>query len=152
MNAPAPAAADWEAWSCRVRVVVTDPAALDEARAVLAADLAAVDLACSRFRSDSELAAVEAVAGTWVEVSPLLADLLDVGLRAARITDGDVDPTVGAALAGLGYDRDLAAISPGGVIVRAAVPGWRRIELDRATGRARIAPGVRVDLGATAKA
>jgi thiamine biosynthesis lipoprotein len=152
VNAPAPAAADWEAWSCRVRVVVTDPAALDEARAVLAADLAAVDLACSRFRSDSELAAVEAVAGTWVEVSPLLADLLDVGLRAARITDGDVDPTVGAAMAGLGYDRDLAAISPGGVIVRAAVPGWRRIELDRATGRARIAPGVRVDLGATAKA
>jgi thiamine biosynthesis lipoprotein len=32
------------------------------------------------------------------------------------------------------------------------VPGWRRIELDRDGGRVRIAPGVRVDLGATAKA
>jgi thiamine biosynthesis lipoprotein len=140
------------AWSCRVRVVVTDPAALDEARAVLRDDLAAVDLACSRFRPDSELAAAEAAAGRWVPVSPLLSDLLDVALRAARRTDGDVDPTVGAALAGLGYDRDLADISPAGTVVWAAVPGWRQIELDRDAARVRIAPGVRVDLGATAKA
>jgi thiamine biosynthesis lipoprotein len=147
-----PAAADWEAWSCRIRVVVTDPGALAEARAVLTADLDAVDRACSRFRPDSELAAAEASAGRWVTVSPLLADLLDVGLRAARRTDGDVDPTVGGALAGLGYDRDLAAVSATGVVVRTAVPGWRRIELDLDGGRVRIAPGVRVDLGATAKA
>jgi thiamine biosynthesis lipoprotein len=147
-----PAAADWTAWSCRMRVVVTDPAALDEARAVLTADLAAVDLACSRFRPDSELAAAEAAAGRWVRISPLLADLLDTGLRAAERTDGDVDPTVGSALAGLGYDRDIASIAPGTTVVSTRAPGWRRIELDRAAGRVRIAPGVRVDLGATAKA
>jgi thiamine biosynthesis lipoprotein len=143
------AAADWEAWSCRIRVVVTDPAALDEARGVLTGDLAAVDLACSRFRDDSELAAAEA-AGTWVAVSPLLADLVGTALRAARRTEGDVDPTVGAALAGLGYDRDFAALDATGTAVRVPVPGWRRIQL--AGDRVRIAPGVRVDLGATAKA
>jgi len=144
------AAADWEAWSCRIRVVVTDPAALDEARAVLTGDLAAVDLACSRFRPDSELAAAEAAAGTWVAVSPLLADLVGAALRAARLTDGDVDPTVGATLAGLGYDRDYATLDATDTVVRVPVPGWRRIELDGR--RVRIAPGVRVDLGATAKA
>jgi thiamine biosynthesis lipoprotein len=147
-----PAAADWEAWSCRVRVVVTNPAALDEAHAVLTGALAAVDLACSRFRADSELAAAEAAAGRWVGIGPLLTDLLGTALRAARLTDGDVDPTVGAALAGLGYDRDLAAVAPGGTVVRVPVPGWQRIELDAAGRQVRIAPGVHVDLGATAKA
>ena len=146
------AAADWAVWSCRVRVAVTDPAALDEARAVLADDLAAVDLACSRFRPDSELAAAEAAAGSWVPVTPLLADLLGVALRAARRTDGDVDPTVGSALAGLGYDRDVSALPPDGPVLRATVPGWRSVQLDDAGRRVRIAPGVRVDLGATAKA
>jgi thiamine biosynthesis lipoprotein len=146
------AAADWAAWSCRVRVVVTDPAALGEARAVLTGDLGAVDLACSRFRPDSELAAVESAAGTWVEITPLLTDLLATALRAARLTDGDVDPTVGAALAGLGYDRDLAAVGPTGTVVRLPVAGWRRIELDEPGRRVRVAPGVRVDLCATAKA
>jgi FAD:protein FMN transferase len=68
------AAADWTAWSCRVRVVVTDPAALDEARAVLRDDLAAADLACSRFRPDSELAAVEAAAGSWVDANTMSPD------------------------------------------------------------------------------
>ena len=152
MSSARPVTADWEAWSCRIRVVVTDPAALDEARAVLTGDLAAVDRACSRFRPDAELAAVEAAAGRWVPVSPLLADLLDVALEAARRTDGDVDPTVGSALVGLGYDRDLASIAAGGTVVRTQVPGWQRIELDRDERRVRLAPGVHVDLGATAKA
>lgn len=150
--APDWAAAEWLAWSCRVRVVVTDPPALAEARAVLTADLDAVDLACSRFRPDSELAAVEARAGRWTPVGPLLAELLSVALRAARRTDGDVDPTVGRAMAALGYDRDIDAIPAVGGIRVIPAPGWRCIELDRAAGRARIAPGVGVDLGATAKA
>jgi FAD:protein FMN transferase len=145
------AAADWTAWSCRVRLAVTDPAALDEARALLSGHLAAVGQACSRFRDDSELAGVEAAAGRWTPISPLLAELLTAALRAARLTDGDVDPTVGTALAGLGYDRDLAWVGEGDLVV-APAPGWGAIELDRDAGRARVAPGVRVDLGATAKA
>lgn len=146
------AAADWAAWSCRVRLVVTAPAVLAEARTVLTGALAAVDGACSRFRDDSELARAEARAGRWVGVSPLLAQLLAASLRAARLTDGDVDPTVGAALAGLGYDRDITAISATGVVLAGPAPGWRSIELDEAGHRVRLAPGTRVDLGATAKA
>jgi thiamine biosynthesis lipoprotein ApbE len=94
------AAADWTAWTCRVRVAVTDPAALDEARELLSDLLADVDLAASRFRDDSELAALDRADGAWMWISPLFTELLAVALRAARLTDGDVDPTVGASLAG----------------------------------------------------
>jgi FAD:protein FMN transferase len=149
---PALATADWTAWTCRVRVAVTDPGALDEARSVLTQDLERVDLACSRFRDDSELVALELVEDRWATVTPLLHELLSVALSAARSTDGDVDPTVGASLAGLGYDRDLADVAAEGRAVATPAPGWRSIELDDEQPRVRIAPGVRVDLGATAKA
>jgi thiamine biosynthesis lipoprotein len=145
--------ADWEAWSCRVRLAVTDPAALDEARALLTRYLTEVDLACSRFRADSELAGLDAAAGRWTGLSPLLAELLATALRAARLTDGDVDPTVCGALAGLGYDRDIRLLRPvEGVVVALPAPGWTSVELDAAAGRVRIPAGVRLDLGATAKA
>ncbi|MSW64498.1 MAG: FAD:protein FMN transferase, partial [Actinobacteria bacterium] len=109
------ATADWTAWTCRVRLAVTDPAALAPATALVRAELDAVDLACSRFRPDSELAAVDAAAGRWTTVSPLLAQALAVALRAARLTGGAVDPTVGGAMVALGYDRDLDAVDPGSV-------------------------------------
>ncbi|WP_448626621.1 FAD:protein FMN transferase [Geodermatophilus sp. URMC 64] len=144
------ATADWTAWSCRVRLAVTDPAALDEARVLLADRMAAVDRASSRFRADSELAALEP--GGWTEISPLLAELLTVALRAARLTDGDVDPTVGGPLAGLGYDRDLRLVTADGLVVAVPAPGWRAVELDPEAHRVRLSPGVRLDLGATAKA
>ena len=146
------AAADWTAWTCLVRVVVTDPTALDEARELLTDELAAVDAACSRFRDDSELAAVEGTPGRWTSVSPVLGDLLGVALAAAESTDGTVDPTVGASLVGLGYDRDLAEVGATGTAVPVPAVGWRAVELDRENGRVRVAPGVRLDLGATAKA
>jgi thiamine biosynthesis lipoprotein len=154
---PSVAAADWTAWSCLVRLVVTDPAALAGARAALVADLDDVDRACSRFRPDSELAAVETAAGRWVPVSPLLAELIGVALQAARRTDGDVDPTVGSALVALGYDRDIGELAgvrpdPEGVPAVRAVPGWQAVEFDAGAGRVRVPRGVHVDLGATAKA
>ena len=76
-----------------------------------------------------------------------------MALRAARLTDGDVDPTVGAAMSAAGYDRDFQLIEPNGpplsLTVR-QVPGWREVRLD---GRSLILPkGVQLDLGATAKA
>ncbi len=143
-------AAEWTAWTCRVRVAVTDPAALDEARAMAADDLDAVDRACSRFRADSELAAL--TPGRWTPVSPLLNESLAVALRAARLTGGDVDPTVGASLHGVGYDRDVADIDEHGPVRAAPARGWRAVEHDVASRRVRLAPGVHLDLGATAKA
>ena len=144
--------ATWPALGTEIRLVVTDGSQLDQARRLLEADLAAVDAACSRFRSDSELATLPAD-GRPAEVSPLLAEAVGVALRAARLTDGDVDPTVGAAMSAIGYDRDFAAIAPDGPASAGStrqVPGWRSVRLAGHT--LTLPPGTRLDLGATAKA
>ncbi|MGH9060122.1 MAG: FAD:protein FMN transferase, partial [Acidimicrobiales bacterium] len=78
------------------------PEALSVARSVLDEELAAIDVSCSRFRADSELTGLNRASGRWVEVSPLLLEAVQVALRAARQTDGDVDPTVGTAIRLLG--------------------------------------------------
>ena len=80
---------------------MTEPSRLDHARQRLTADLAEVDAACSRFRPDSELCSLNS-SGRPAELSPLLAEAIAVALRAARLTDGAVEPTVGAAMSAVG--------------------------------------------------
>lgn len=144
------AAASWLALGTEVRLVLTEGSRLDDARRLLEADLAEVDAACSRFRADSELCALPRD-GRPATVSPLLAEAIGVALRAARLTDGDVDPTIGGALDAAGYDRDFVAITPRrrGVVPR-QIPGWRSVRLDGRT--LTMPPGTQLDLGATAKA
>lgn len=154
-RAGASASADWTALGTTVSVAVSDPHALADARAILTADLDALDLACSRFRPDSEIARIDAADGRPVEVSELLADAVAAALDAARLTDGDVDPTVGSAIVELGYDRDFARLpadAPAVPVRVRAVPGWRQVQFDRARRTVQVGSGVRLDLGATAKA
>jgi thiamine biosynthesis lipoprotein len=136
-------------------VLVADPDALGQAHHLVAAELAAIDAACSRFRDDSELWRVNHARGRPVEVSPLFADALTVALDAAELTDGDVDPTCGQSLARLGYDRDFAlARQCTDPLRQPPMPagGWRRVELDRGHRAVRVPAGILLDLGATAKA
>ncbi|WP_232303530.1 FAD:protein FMN transferase [Pseudofrankia sp. DC12] len=170
---PEPAAAEWPVWSTKARLVVTDPAALDEARRIVAGQLAAVDAAASRFRDDSEVSRLATASGEPRRVSPVLAELIAVALTAAAATNGDVDPTLGGPLAALGYDRDIALIpidrrrpahrrrrgdpdepaEAAGAVASQAVrrgPAWRRITLDG--DQVTVPAGIQLDLGATAKA
>ncbi len=142
------ASADWPALGTQVWLLVTDPAQLGAGRELLEADLAEVDAACSRFRPDSELIALDhapgRTAGQPVPVSPLLAEAIAVALRAARLTDGDVDPTVGAAMDAIGYDRDFALVPAAGPPVTLhvrAVPGWYQVHLDERAGLLTLPPG-----------
>ncbi|MBO0821473.1 MAG: FAD:protein FMN transferase, partial [Nocardiopsaceae bacterium] len=180
-SAGSTAAASWQALGLLVQIVVTDPGQLSAARELLAADLAELDQAGSRFRPDSEVSRLSrAPAGpsglVTATVSPLLAEALAVALRAASLTDGDVDPTVGGALSALGYDRDFAALPPPsppgppgpagtgptatghastGPVPRVSapvIPGWRSVTLDPGTRQVTMPPGVQLDLGATVKA
>src|SRR6476469_9788583 len=143
--------ARWRVWSTSASVVVTEPDTLAVAREVVDAELSAVDRACSRFRADAELALAER-AGRPVTVSPLLAELVGAALAAAERSGGDVDPTLGNDLARLGYDRDIAEVRPDGPAVPPVrrVTSWQDVSL---AGRTlTVPPGVRLDLGATAKA
>jgi thiamine biosynthesis lipoprotein len=138
-------------------VLATDERALEAAAAITKAELVELDRACSRFRPDSELSALEQ--GHTVTLSPLLTELLAAALRTARRTDGLVDPTVGGILRDLGYDDDLAVVrarrdlrrGTGRAPVQPA-PGYWRIMLDERRRQAVIPRGVHVDLGASAKA
>ena len=51
--------------------------------AVVERVVAEFDRACSRFRADSELSAVNAAAGAPVQVGPVLLEAVGVALRAA---------------------------------------------------------------------
>ena len=155
MMPAAVAGRDGTALGTSVRLLVTDEAAIDVAWFVLECQLAQIDLACSRFRSDSELDAVNFAGGRAVEVSDVLLTAVEVALRAARLTDGAVDPTVGSALRRAGYDRDFAEMAKQGATVTLTyerVPGWEQVVVDRRAGTVRTPPGVMLDLGATAKA
>ena len=147
--------ADWDAIGTRIRLVVTEASQLDWARAILTDDLAALDAACSRFRADSELMALDASAGQPTTVSPLLAEAVGAALRGAMLTDGLVDPTVGRAMEAIGYDRDFDSVPAHGAALRITVshvPQWRQVRLDESAHLLTVPAGVRLDLGATAKA
>ncbi len=149
-----------EAFGSSAQVAVAEAGALETARAVVERIVGEFDRACSRFRADSELSAVNAAAGAAVRVGPVLLEAVTVALRAARLTGGDVDPTVGRALISLGYDRDFASMPVGedgavlspGARPLASVPGWRTVTVDPERSTIRVAGGVSLDLGATAKA
>jgi thiamine biosynthesis lipoprotein len=136
----------WVALGTDVHVVVADSAAAAAAAALVDAQLTELDRACSRFR-DSELTRLRP---GRTRVSPVLAGALAVALQAAEATDGLVDPTLGRALAGLGYDRTFSTVDPDGPAVLAGPIGrWREVGLD---GDVVDLPDVDLDLGATAKA
>jgi FAD:protein FMN transferase len=148
----------WSVWSCEATVVVTDPTALAAARAIATEVTGQVDDACSRFRADSELALIAPLLSAGATISPTLVTLIDGALEAARLTDGDVDPTLGNELARLGYDRDIAQLRSGADLTAAPVDiritrrqqAWRQVDL---SGSVLTVPaGVSLDLGATAKA
>ncbi|HEV7937250.1 MAG TPA: FAD:protein FMN transferase [Solirubrobacteraceae bacterium] len=164
------ARAKWQALGTNVELLVSDGHTLSHAQAILERQLEELDRACSRFRDDSELMRVNAGAGRAIRVNALLIAAVEVALRAAELTDGDVDPTVGAALVLAGYDRDMQLLdctssATENAHARACRPpamapllratrlcGWTAVELDRERSTVRIPRGVKLDLGATAKA
>ncbi len=143
-----------------------DGPATPAARAAVEREIDAIDAAASRFRPDSELSRLNATldAGTrTLAASPLFADAVRLALRAAAVSDGAVDPTLGSRLAALGYDRDhseLVAVPAGAplggrprmVLRRRPPERWRDIEVTGDPPRVTLPAGVQLDLGATAKA
>ena len=115
----------------------------------------AVDATCNRFRADSEISRLNEHQGETVAISDTLELALAAALRSAQMTDGLCDPTVLPALLALGYDRDYDELARRGAPAPgAAIPslGVGAIDLDRGAHKVTLAPGCRIDLGASAKA
>ena len=145
-------AATWRALGTHVDVR-TEPSLVQAAAAVVADVLDEVDRACSRFRDDSDLSRANREAGTPVPVSPVLAAAVRVALEAAEETGGLVDPTLGAVLAGAGYDRTFALVpadDPSPVALPVVPRSWRDVVVGEA--ELTVPVGTALDLGATGKA
>jgi thiamine biosynthesis lipoprotein len=162
--------AERDALGTTARVVVWPSNWTGRVLATVGAELALLDEQASRFRDDSEISLAQRSFSAATRpgsarpgdaplresciVSEGLAEAIAVALAAAEWTGGLVDPTVGGALCGLGYDRDFAALPQGPAGEPAPpepghVPGWQSVQLDGR--RLRLAAGVKLDLGATAK-
>ena len=134
---------------------MTRAADLTAAKTAVDQVVRAVDLAASRFREDSELSRLNATPDRDVACSPLLTSLIAAALRAARLTGGAVDPTIGSAIKLAGYNTDFAQVAADGVainLVVSRIPGWQAIAFNEASRTVRVPRGVEIDLGATAKA
>ncbi|MBB2890291.1 FAD:protein FMN transferase [Flexivirga oryzae] len=154
MRSTAAIAAEFSAIGTTCRVLVTERSAAARAAELAAQQLADLDRAASRFRSDSELMRLRND-GMPQRVSPLLGNVVAAGIRAARLTDGLVDPTVGGALIGRGYDRDLDAVRALGDRTSTGsrpAPGWRSVRYDDRLHLLAIPPDCTLDFGASAKA
>ena len=153
------AVAERDALGTDARVAVWPPENLRAGCAAVDDVLGALDAQASRFRADSELSWLHRADGGRLPLrerlfllSDGLAEAVGVALAAARWTGGLADPTVGAALIALGYDRDFAAIGQVPDEPRPApvpAPGWELVRLDGPL--LRLPGNVQLDLGATAK-
>ncbi|MEP6854639.1 MAG: FAD:protein FMN transferase [Pedococcus sp.] len=158
------ASASFDAIGTHHHLIVTRPETLGAAITIARDHLVDLDAAVSRFRPDSEVSALARGRGGASElVSPVFAASLAAALRAARLTDGLVDPTVGGAVIASGYDADLEEVrarSSRHHLLgshrhdRAAtpVPGWETVDLDEDLRRVTVPAGTVLDLGASAKA
>lgn len=140
-------------------VLVTDPTAADEAERVARDMVATLDRVASRFRDDSEVMSLARAAEdgpATVAVSSTLARCIGAARRAAELTGGLVDPTVGRAVEATGYDTDYAVLRARTELRDGAtagrVPGWRQIRIDEAAGTVSVPRRCLLDFGSSAKA
>lgn len=122
-----------------------------------------VDRRLSRFRPESELSQLNAVAGEWFSASEMLYDCVALAVASAVSSGGLFDPTMLRQLADLGYDRDFAAIAQREVAhtgtpltsqttqTPAERAAWRNIEIDPPRRRIRLPADIQLDLGGIAK-
>lgn len=160
------AASTFDALGTRCRVIVESRAGgPDPGEAVVAVRrlLDEAERRLSRFRPDSDLSRLNAEPDEVVPVVPLVADALASAVDAAVRTGGLLDPTVLPALVAGGYAESRRGVPPVGLLAalrdapprRPAGPAaerrWADVRVSRRDGTVRRPPGVRLDVGATAK-
>jgi FAD:protein FMN transferase len=140
-------------------LVVTDPDAhaADVARFLTGAwaHIDRLEGRWSRFRPGSEVNALNRRSGAPVVVSADTFTLVSHAVAAWRLTGGRFDPTVGTALAALGYDRDFADMARVTACSRAddarPAPGLAGIDFDPERRTVTLPAGVSFDPGGIGK-
>lgn len=112
--------------------------------------------ALSRFRPDSELCRLNERSGQALKVSPVLWDVLQEALRAARLSEGLVNPCMLNDLENAGYTESFEIIRCRPGDSAAACPAatrtpWSQIEVNSRSYMVRMPAGIRLDFGGVAK-
>lgn len=109
----------------------------------------------SRFRADSELCRLSALAGRDVTVSSDMFEVLAMALTYWRETAGLFDPLILPELEAAGYDRTFSAVprfhEEMPALGRSFRPNFGLVALDEVGRRVRLPAGARLDLGGIAK-
>jgi thiamine biosynthesis lipoprotein len=110
----------------------------------------------SRFRPGSELNEFNRQAGSWVEVSPVMWQVLQAARRVEEASRGLVTPALQGVLEAYGYDRsfELVVTLDAGWNLRALQPQplpRLQLELDPGRRQARLPAGTQLDFGGIAK-
>jgi thiamine biosynthesis lipoprotein len=109
----------------------------------------------SRFRPDSELNRLNRGAGSPMQVSQVLWDVLVAALMAAAQSEGLITPAILDALEYAGYDRNFDDIGSGkGLSLSENINLSRSMEelfMDELTRTVYMPKGMRIDLGGVAK-
>lgn len=150
-----------------VRLLVSSAMPSELARELVArrvqSRLEAIHRALTRFEPASELNLLNGHAGEWVRVSGTLLDAIRAALYAADLSDGLVDPTLLRALERAGYASSRAGRAPAPLARALAhaparapaqphpAANWRRVQIDEDRQAVRLPPGMRLDLGGSAK-
>jgi len=110
-----------------------------------------VERVCSRFDRASEVFRLAGRAGEPVKVSPLLFEAIRFSLEIAGLSDGAFDPTVGAAQAERGFDRNyvtgerISSPAPAGSV------SYKDVDFDPQQGTVTLRKPLLLDLGAVVK-
>ena len=140
----------FRAMGCRVEIKLETDGG-DTILAKMPGRFEALENQLSRFRSHSELMRLNAQAGEWVTVSPVLFENIHQAKHMARLTDGLFNPLILPALIASGYDRSFEQIVPGPAEPACPAPAWQSIALNMRTRQVRIPFGSAIDLGGIAK-
>jgi FAD:protein FMN transferase len=111
-----------------------------------------VEECCTRFDDRSELMRLTARIGEPVAVSALVYEAVQFAIAVAEESGGAFDPTIGAAMASRGFDREYRTGETVRTKVEAAEPvTFRDVRLDRDRRTITLLRPLVLDLGAVAK-
>jgi len=111
----------------------------------------------TRFDERSEISRINAAAGRAVPASPEVLMLARRAIRAEALTGGRFDPLMGTDMVALGYDRDLASLTPPGApsarvtLTPRVRPAARGLRVDETAGTVLVPQGRALDPGGIGK-
>ncbi|HEX6512067.1 MAG TPA: FAD:protein FMN transferase [Chloroflexota bacterium] len=110
-----------------------------------------VERVCSRFDPESEVFRLASRVGEPLAVSPLLFEAIRFSLEVASLSGGAFDPTVGAAQAQRGFDRNYMTGERIASPVSGVSVSYRDVTVDPQARAVKLGEALVLDLGAVVK-